>query len=160
MKISELLEGLERQRSEVGDVDVRVGGQTGGIPFAHPVTSARLSCVIGGESSVVIWGSEPNDPKLSHGGGWRGLCRWVERWRRSAAQAVTAVAVGCSAWLGVSDRIQKAAKLLLKEDGWHVRYPGLNGQRYLVPLHTHNYDDAYERTNRLLREHSVEWIIS
>ena len=43
----------------------------------------------------------PNDPKLSHGGGWRGLCRWVERWRRSAAQAVTAVAVGCSAWLGV-----------------------------------------------------------
>ena len=44
----------------------------------------------------------PNDPKLSHGGGWRGLCRWVERWRRSVAQAVTAVAVGCSAWLGVA----------------------------------------------------------
>ena len=47
----------------------------------------------------------PNDPKLSHGGGWRGLCRWAERRRRSAAQAVTAVAVGCSAWLGVDGRI-------------------------------------------------------
>ena len=47
-------------------------------------------------------GKAPNDPKLSDGGGWRGLCRWAERWRRSAAQAVTAVAVRCSAWLGVS----------------------------------------------------------
>ena len=56
-----------------------------------------LMCFINGV--VVKW---PNDPKLSDGGGWRGLCRWAERWRRSAAQAVTAVAVRCSAWLGAS----------------------------------------------------------
>jgi len=56
-------------------------------------------------------------------------------------------------------KMQKAAKLLLKEDGWHVRYPGPNGQRYLIPLHTDDYDEAYERTNLMLRDRDVEWII-
>ena len=42
----------------------------------------------------------PNDPKLSDGGGWRGGCAVGER-RRQEAAAVTAVAVRCSAWLGV-----------------------------------------------------------
>ncbi|MEO6788108.1 MAG: DUF433 domain-containing protein [Chthoniobacteraceae bacterium] len=51
--------------------------------------------------AVLRYSQQDIEPKLSHGGGWRGLCRWAERWRRSAAQAVTAGAVGCSAWLGV-----------------------------------------------------------
>ena len=49
----------------------------------------------------MLW---PNDPKLSDGGGWRGGCAVGER-RRQEAAAVTAVAVRCSAWLGVSGRI-------------------------------------------------------
>ena len=63
-------------------------------------------CRISVDQIFAFWALEnhavmtPNDHKLSDGGGWRGLCRWVERWRRSAAQAVTAVAVRCSAWLG------------------------------------------------------------
>ena len=56
----------------------------------------------------------PNEPKLSHGGGWRGLCRWAERWRRSAAQAVTAVAVGCSAWLGVRLDSEKVIRVRIE----------------------------------------------
>ena len=40
----------------------------------------------------------PNDPKLSDRGGWRGMRRWV---CGSVAHTVTAVAVRCSAWLGV-----------------------------------------------------------
>ena len=49
----------------------------------------------------------PNDHKLSDGGAWRSLCRWVERRRRSVAQAVTRGAVRCSAWLGVAVIRQK-----------------------------------------------------
>ena len=41
----------------------------------------------------------PNDPKLSDRRSGRGTCRWVERWW-SAAGAVTAEPVRCSAWLG------------------------------------------------------------
>ena len=43
--------------------------------------------------------TQPNDPKLSDGGGWRGSCAAGAR-RRQEAGAVTAVAVRCSAWLG------------------------------------------------------------
>ena len=45
----------------------------------------------------------PNDPKLTHGRGWRGPCAGEGGWgrRRWAAWAVTAAPVGCSAWLGV-----------------------------------------------------------
>ncbi len=42
----------------------------------------------------------PNDRKLSDRRSGRGTCRWVERWRWSAAGAVTAEPVRCSAWLG------------------------------------------------------------
>jgi len=42
----------------------------------------------------------PNDPKLSDGGGWRGPCM-VGGKAAAEARAVTAVAVRCSAWLGV-----------------------------------------------------------
>jgi hypothetical protein len=44
-------------------------------------------------------GHSPNDPKLSDRRSGRGTCRWVERWRWSAAGAVTAEPVRCSAWL-------------------------------------------------------------
>ena len=40
----------------------------------------------------------PNDPKLSHGGGWRDGCVG----EGGGAASVTAGAVGCSAWLGVA----------------------------------------------------------
>ena len=43
----------------------------------------------------------PNDPKLSDGGGWRGPCM-VGGKAAAEARAVTAVAVRCSAWLGVA----------------------------------------------------------
>ncbi len=43
----------------------------------------------------------PNDPKLSDDGGWRAGCAVGER-RRLEAASVTAGAVRCSAWLGVS----------------------------------------------------------
>ena len=86
-------------------------GCSGGNPEQKP--HGRLAWHLGIEAgacidlSVMPLGhsgdvATPNDPKLSHGGGWRGLCRWAERWWRSAAQAVTAGAVGCSAWLGVA----------------------------------------------------------
>ena len=42
-----------------------------------------------------------NDPKLSDGGGWRGPCM-VGGKAAAEARAVTAGAVRCSAWLGVS----------------------------------------------------------
>ena len=42
----------------------------------------------------------PNDPKLSDGGGWRGPCMAGGK-AAAEARAVTAVAVRCSAWLGV-----------------------------------------------------------
>ena len=44
----------------------------------------------------------PNDPKLSDRRSGRGTCRWVERRWWSAAGAVTAEPVRCSAWLGVA----------------------------------------------------------
>ena len=83
-----------------------------GLKEAIPPAFTRFICerllslggggaeLVGDEQRETNEGEAPNDPKLSHGGGWRGLCRSAERWRRSAAQAVTAVAVGCSAWLG------------------------------------------------------------
>ena len=37
------------------------------------------------------------------------LCRWAERWRWSEAQAVTAGAVRCSAWLGASFMATKSS---------------------------------------------------
>ena len=43
----------------------------------------------------------PNDPKLSDGGGWRGPCMAGGK-AAAEARAVTAVAVHCSAWLGVA----------------------------------------------------------
>jgi len=43
----------------------------------------------------------PNDPKLSDGGGWRGPCLAGGK-AAAEARAVTAVAVRCSAWLGVA----------------------------------------------------------
>ena len=46
----------------------------------------------------------PNDPKLSDGGGWRGPCMAGGK-VAAEARAVTAVAVRCSAWLGVSGLI-------------------------------------------------------
>ena len=42
----------------------------------------------------------PNDPKLSDGGGWRAGCTAGGKAAVEAA-SVTAVAVRCSAWLGV-----------------------------------------------------------
>ena len=42
-----------------------------------------------------------NDPKLSDGGGWRGPCMAGGK-AAAEARAVTAVAVRCSAWLGVA----------------------------------------------------------
>src|SRR3954469_19753502 len=42
----------------------------------------------------------PNDPKLSDRRSGRGTCRWVEKRWWSAAGAVTAEPVRCSAWLG------------------------------------------------------------
>ena len=48
-----------------------------------------------------IWAYAPNDPKLSDGGGWRGPCM-VGGKAAAEARAVTAVAVRCSAWLGVA----------------------------------------------------------
>ena len=50
-----------------------------------------------------IYSDFPNDPKLSDRRSGRGTCRWVERWRWSAAGAVTAEPVRCSAWLAVAD---------------------------------------------------------
>jgi len=44
----------------------------------------------------------PNDPKLSDRRSGRGTCRRVERWGWSAAGAVTAEPVRCSAWFGDS----------------------------------------------------------
>ena len=44
--------------------------------------------------------ASPNDPKLSDRRSGRGTCRRVERWRWSAAGAVTAEPVRCSAWFG------------------------------------------------------------
>jgi hypothetical protein len=44
----------------------------------------------------------PNDPKLSDRRSGRGTCRWAERWWWSAAGAVTAEPVRCSAWLAVA----------------------------------------------------------
>ena len=49
----------------------------------------------------------PNDPKLSDGGGWRSGCVVGER-RRQEAASVTAGAVRCSAWLGVSFLLETA----------------------------------------------------
>ncbi len=43
----------------------------------------------------------PNDPKLSDGGGWRAGCT-VGGKAAAEAASVTAGAVRCSAWLGVS----------------------------------------------------------
>ena len=45
-------------------------------------------------------GMKENDPKLSDRRSGRGTCRWVERRRWSAAGAVTAEPVRCSAWFG------------------------------------------------------------
>ena len=45
----------------------------------------------------------PNDPKLSDGGGWRAGCT-VGGKAAAEAASVTAGAVRCSAWLGVSGR--------------------------------------------------------
>ena len=56
--------------------------------------------------------------------------------------------------------MQKAAKLLLKENGWHVRFPGPRNERFITPLNTSDYDEAYSRANRLLRDQNVEWIIA
>ena len=56
----------------------------------------------------------PNDPKLSDGGGWRGPCMAGGK-VAAEARAVTAVAVRCSAWLGVSGRIRVALN-----DSWLV----------------------------------------
>ena len=48
-----------------------------------------------------MWVATPNDPKLSDGGGWRGPCMAGGK-AAAEARAVTAVAVRCSAWLGVA----------------------------------------------------------
>ena len=96
----------------VGIYGNRVAGYLGGI--GNPTDGKQLGnpCRSVGGYGVFLFSflatiherrwQWPNEPKLSHGGGWRGLCRWAERRRRSAAQAVTAGAVGCSAWLGVA----------------------------------------------------------
>ena len=67
----------------------------------------------------------PNDPKLSDGGAWRSLCRWVERRRRSAAQAVTRGAVRCSAWLGVSGRLGFIG-MNTGDESWDIGKSALN----------------------------------
>lgn len=53
--------------------------------------------------------SGPNDRKLSDCGGWRAGCVEVAR-RRLEAASVTAGAVRCSAWLGVSGRMEETLK--------------------------------------------------
>ena len=47
-----------------------------------------------------VWKS-PNENKISDGGGWRGPCM-ADGKAAAEARAVTAGAVRCSAWLGVS----------------------------------------------------------
>ena len=54
----------------------------------------------------------PNDLKLSDRRSGRGTCRWVARRGRSAAGAVTAEPVRCSAWFGVA---VIARKVVVKE---------------------------------------------
>ena len=54
----------------------------------------------------------PNDPKLSDGGGWRGPCM-VGGKAAAEARAVTAVAVRCSAWLGVAVECGKTINAVL-----------------------------------------------
>lgn len=55
--------------------------------------------------------------------------------------------------------MQKVAKLILKQNGWNVLYPGPLNERFLKPLNTSDYEEAYSRTNRLLRDKNIEWII-
>ena len=50
----------------------------------------------GGEMCVASGEKQPNDPKLSDGGGWRDGCAG----EGGGAASVTAGAVRCSAWLG------------------------------------------------------------
>lgn len=47
-------------------------------------------------------GETPNDAKLSDGGAWSSLCRWVARRWWFGAQAVMAECVRCRAWLGMA----------------------------------------------------------
>jgi hypothetical protein len=56
---------------------------------------------------MLLWvrAKSPNDLKLRDTRERRGVRRWVERRRWSAAGAVTAEPVRCSVWLGVSGRI-------------------------------------------------------
>ena len=108
--VEKLLNGDDRSAGAAVD---RVEAVSGIFDFDFLNLKRRAAAFWARWSSHIVFGilvgwvwvkvrKTPNEPKLSHGGGWRGLCRWAERWRRSAAQAVTAVAVGCSAWLGVA----------------------------------------------------------
>ena len=74
MKISNLLKELERHLAVSGDAEVRCG-DVGGIPRAWPINYMRcVTNVSSGEQALVLLCESPNDPKLSHGGAWRGSC--------------------------------------------------------------------------------------
>jgi len=59
----------------------------------------------------------PNDPKLSDGGGWREPCAGEGGGgrRRFVAWLVTAVAVRCSAWLGVAGHSRETSNKSIDE---------------------------------------------
>jgi len=56
--------------------------------------------------AVRLPGASANDPKLSDGGGWRDGCAG----EGGGAASVTAGAVRCSAWLGVSGFIREGSR--------------------------------------------------
>ena len=77
-------------------------------------------------------GATPNDPKLSDRRSGRGTCRWVARRWWSAAGAVTAEPVRCSAWLGVAVKIEKT---LISEFGcWNTRLRKASGKDLVVDV--------------------------
>lgn len=54
------------------------------------------------------------------------------------------------------------ATLLYCSDGYYVRYPSRRGNARRIKLHTHDYQEAFERANRALGKVSkkTEWIIA
>jgi hypothetical protein len=58
--------------------------------------------------------------------------------------------------------ITMCATLLYCSDGYYVRYPSRRGNARRIKLHTHDYQEAFERANRALGKVSkkTEWIIA
>ena len=82
--------------------------------FAHsPTFAPRLKA--GNRMVYAALVVTPNDPKLSDGGGWRGPCMAGGK-AAAEARGVTAVAVRCSAWLGVAVIGKRASVLSARKD--------------------------------------------